>query len=81
LNEFTVRNNTPVFLGEFSMCSEKEKASSVRWTTAVFNAALKRKMVPVLWDTGGAVSRRPPYGPSEDLSEIMLRNMELPPGQ
>lgn len=81
LNDFTVRNNTPVFLGEFSLCSNKEKASSVRWTTSVFNAALKRKMVPILWDIGGAVSRRPPYAPSDHLSEVMLRNMELPAGQ
>lgn len=81
LNEFSVRNNTPVFLGEFSLCSNKEKASTVRWTTSVFNAALKRKMVPVLWDTGGAVSRREPYEPSDVLSGIMLRNMKLPTGQ
>jgi endoglucanase len=81
LNEFCVRNNTPVFLGEFSLCSNKEKASGIRWTTAVFNAALKRKMVPVLWDTGGAVSRKPPYAPSDEMAEIMLRNMKLAAGQ
>jgi endoglucanase len=81
LNDFMVRNNTPVFLGEFSLCSNKERESSIRWTTAVFNAALKRKMVPVLWDTGGAVSRREPYAPSAQLSEIMLRNMERPAGE
>jgi endoglucanase len=81
LNDFSVRNNIPVFIGEFSLCSNKEKASSVRWTTAVFNAAMKRKMVPVLWDTGGAVSRREPYEPSDHLSEIMLRNIKLPAGE
>lgn len=81
LNGFSVRNKTPVFLGEFSLCSKKDKESTVRWTASVFNAALKRKMVPVLWDTGGAVSRREPFEPSEILSEIMLRNMELPAGR
>lgn len=78
LNDFSVRNKTPVFLGEFSLCSKKDKESTVRWTASVFNAALKRKMVPVLWDTGGAVSRREPFEPSEILSEIILRNMESP---
>lgn len=81
LNDFSVRTGVPIFLGEFSLCSDKEKASTIRWTTSVFNAALKRKMVTVLWDTGGAVSRREPFAPSEDLSEMMLRNMELPVGQ
>lgn len=81
MEAFCKRTNTPAYIGEFSMCSNKEKASSVLWTTSVFNAALKRKMVPVLWDTGGAVSRRPPYAPSDHLSEVMLRNMALPAGQ
>jgi endoglucanase len=77
LSDFSVRNDIPVFIGEFSMCSNKEAASSVRWTTSVFTDALKRKMVPVLWDTGGAVSRREPYAPTTELSE-MLRNMNQP---
>jgi endoglucanase len=81
LKDFSTRNNIPVFLGEFSLCSNKEKASTVRWTTSVFNAALKRKMVPVLWDTGGAVSRREPHAPNEMLSEIMLRNIHPPVGE
>jgi hypothetical protein len=32
-------------------------------------------MVPVLWDTGGEVSRHAPYKPSDDLAH-MLRNMK-----
>lgn len=81
LKDFSSSNNVPIFLGEFSMCSRKDKASGLRWTTSVFNATLKRKMVPVLWDTGGAVSRREPYAPSDELSGIMLRNMNLPAGE
>jgi len=77
MNDFCVRNHVPAFIGEFSMCSNKEKASSVRWTNSVLNAAMNRKMVPVLWDTGGVVSRRAPYGPSDDLSEILFRNMKV----
>ena len=80
MEAFCKRTNTPAYIGEFAMCSKREKASSVRWTTSVFNAALKRKMVPVLWDTGGAVSRKPPYEPKDDRSavKVMLRNM-IPP--
>ena len=57
---------------------KKEAASSLRWTAAVYAAAVKRKMVPVLWDTGGAVSRRPPYAPSKDLFQ-MMPNLVHPP--
>ena len=59
------------------MCSNKEKASSVLWTNSVFQAALKRKMVPVLWDIGGAISRVPPYAPSDELTG-MLGKMKHP---
>ncbi|MBW8781681.1 MAG: glycoside hydrolase family 5 protein [Verrucomicrobia bacterium] len=84
MEAFSKRTNTPVYLGEFSMCAQKERALSLLWTTSVFHAALKRKMVPVLWDIGGMVSRKSPYGPSDDLSEIKLRlrNMNtLQPGR
>ncbi len=76
LNDFCVRNDTPAFIGEFAVCSNKEPASSLRWTSAVANAAIQRKMVPVLWDTGGAVSRREPYSASDELS-AMLRSLPL----
>jgi hypothetical protein len=49
----------------------KEKASRVRWITAVAKAALSRHMVPVLWDTGGEVSRHPPYAASPVLREVL----------
>lgn len=77
LREFCDRNKIPAYIGEFSMCSRKEAASSIRWTTSVFEAALKRKMIPALWDTGGAISRREPYAPTSELSELP-RNMKLP---
>lgn len=83
MEAFCQRTDTPAYVGEFSMCSRKEKASSVRWTTAVFQAALKRKMVPVLWDTGGAVSRKSPYEPRDILfeSQIIRRNEDQPAGK
>jgi endoglucanase len=71
LNEFSARHDTPVFLGEFAVCSDKDKLSRVRWTSSVLQAATKRNMVPVLWDTGGAVSRKPPFTPHDELVEVL----------
>ena len=28
-------------------------------------------MIPVLWDTGGDISRKPPYAPSPALQEVL----------
>jgi endoglucanase len=71
MNDFCIRNNTPVFVGEFAVVAKREPASRVRWMTAVANAAIARKMVPVIWDTGGEVSRRQPYAASPGLLEIL----------
>ena len=78
--EFCKRTNTPAYVGEFSMCSKKEKVYGNLWTASVFNAAAKRKMIPVLWDTGAAVSRKPPHEQSPDLAEVkkLLRTMSRP---
>jgi endoglucanase len=78
LKEFCARINAPAFLGEFALCSKKEPASRIRWTTSVFQASLKRNIVPVVWDTGGQVSRNKPYAANEELIE-MLRGMNPPP--
>jgi endoglucanase len=73
LQEFCKRNDLPAFIGEFGVTDKKEKASRVRWMSAVAEAALSRKMVPVLWETGGDISRRPPYAPSPALREVMQK--------
>ncbi|MFN4242097.1 MAG: glycoside hydrolase family 5 protein [Tepidisphaerales bacterium] len=67
LAEYARRQDIPVFLGEFAVASRKERESTLRWTKAVLEAAVSRGMVPVLWDTGSAVSRRAPYAPDEEL--------------
>jgi len=71
LSDFCARNDTPAFIGEFGMASNKEPASALRWVSAVAHAAIQRKMVPVLWDTGGDVSRQAPYAPSDHLSAVL----------
>lgn len=73
MHEFCTRTNTPAFIGEFGVEGSKESASRVRWMTAVVNAAIARKMIPVLWDTGGDISRREPYAASDVLTQT-LRN-------
>ena len=71
MQEFCKRNDIPVFLGEFAPTTKREAASRVRWMTAVAEAALSRNMVPVLWETGGDISRLPPYAPSAALREAL----------
>jgi hypothetical protein len=44
----------------------------------VIGAAASRRMVPVLWDTGSAVSRFPPYQPSDDLAQVLRNATALP---
>jgi len=73
MQEFTTRNDIPAFIGEFGVTDKKEAASRVRWMSAVAQAALSRKMVPVLWDTGGDISRKPPHAPSAALREVLLK--------
>ncbi|HEY3594396.1 MAG TPA: hypothetical protein VGL13_11000, partial [Polyangiaceae bacterium] len=65
------RYDIPAFIGEFGVTEKKESASRVRWLSSVMNAAISRKMVPVLWDTGGQVSRRAPYDASSDLTKVL----------
>lgn len=69
--EFSKKNDIPVYVGEYNATEKREPASRIRWLSAVTQAAIRRKMVPVLWDTGGEVSRRAPYAASEELQAIL----------
>lgn len=71
LQEFCTRNDIPAFIGEFGVVDVKEQTSRVRWMTAVAQAALSRRMVPVLWDTGGDLKRVAPFGASPALTEVL----------
>jgi endoglucanase len=71
MGAFCARNDIPAFIGELGVTEKKESASRVRWLSSVIDAAVSRKMVPVLWDTGGAVSRHPPYAASPDLQQVL----------
>ncbi|HZL20115.1 MAG TPA: glycoside hydrolase family 5 protein [Polyangia bacterium] len=68
---FCTRHDIPAFIGEFGVTTTKESASRVRWMSAVLEASVSRRMVPVLWDTGTDVSRRDPYSASPDLLQAL----------
>jgi len=76
MKDFCTKNDIPAYIGEFGVTNKKEAASRVRWMSAVANAALSRKMVPVLWDTGHEVSRHAPYAATNELLQT-LRNLPL----
>ena len=73
MGEFCTRNDIPAFIGEFGVTDKKDPASRVRWMSAVTKAAISRKMVPVLWDTGNEVSRHQPYAASSALLQVLNR--------
>jgi hypothetical protein len=71
MQEFTARNDLPAFIGEFGVTDKRELASRVRWMTAVAKAALSRKMIPVIWDTGGDIARQEPFSASPALEQVL----------
>jgi endoglucanase len=71
MRDFDTKNDIPAFVGEFGVTEKKDSASRVRWMSSVIRAAESRKMVPVLWDTGGGVSRSPPYAPSPEVMQAL----------
>jgi endoglucanase len=78
MRDFATRSDVPIFIGEYGVTDKREPAARAQWLTAVTNAALARKMIPVLWDTGNDVSRHAPYEPSDAL-KAMLKNLAPPP--
>jgi len=75
---FSERNDMPVFVGEFAPNPRKDASSRVRWMLAVAQAARARRMVPVLWETGQDISRKPPHSPSPALRQV-LHELRLRP--
>ena len=69
--EFSQHHDIPVFVGEFNASDRKETPSRIKWMVAAKDAALKRKMVPVLWETGADIRRNPPYAISDALRGML----------
>ncbi len=72
--QFSKKHDIPVYVGEYNATEKRESPSRIRWLDAVTQAAISRKMVPVLWDTGGEVSRKAPHAASPVL-EAVLKNV------
>ena len=79
MKDFCARHDMPAFIGEFGVTTKKESASRSRWLSAVANAAASRRMVPVLWDVGGEVSRQEPYTPTPELQQMLRALAPFPP--
>ena len=71
MKAFCTRNDIPAFIGEFGVADKKESAQRARWMSAVANASVSRRMVPVLWDTGHDISRLEPHEPSAALVQML----------
>ena len=78
MQEFCTRNDIPAFIGEFGVTDKRDEVSRVRWMMAVAQSSLSRKMVPVLWDTGGDLSRNSPYEASRVLRLVLQGGRAAP---
>jgi len=61
----------PVIMGEYGVTlRNKVEEGRIRWMTSVTQTCLNYGICPVLWETGGEVSRRPPYNMSAALTAV-----------
>jgi endoglucanase len=77
MEAYSKQNGIPVFVGEFAPAFQKDPVSRTKWILGVADAALSREMVPVLWETGQDISRRPPYSPSPSLNLALKKLSSL----
>lgn len=68
---FSKKHDIPIFVGEYNATEKRDHESRVRWVKAVTKASIDRKMIPVLWDTGGEVSRKAPHTASPLLNAVL----------
>ena len=62
----------PVILGEYGVTfRNKKEEDRVKWMAAVTQYSLNYGVCPILWDTGGEISRRPPYAMRETLKSVL----------
>jgi endoglucanase len=83
LEAYSKAKDIPVFIGEFGATGSKDPRSRAKWMLDVALTAQSRDMVPVLWDTGGDVSRKPPFALSAPLTFVLQQlqsfNAQNPP--
>jgi Aldo/keto reductase family/Cellulase (glycosyl hydrolase family 5) len=79
MGDFCTRHDIPAFIGEFGVTTKKESESRVRWMSGVARAALTRKMVLVLWETGADISRGSPYARNPALLRVLQPELDVMP--
>jgi endoglucanase len=73
-----IDNGVKIIIGEYGVTKKnKVEEGRIRWMTAVTQACLDYGMCPVLWDTGGEISRNSPYTMSPALQKV-LKNLKPP---
>lgn len=73
MRDFSTKHDIPIFVGEFGVDVSKDPDSRLRWMTAVAEGALQRKMVPVLWEIGQEISRKPPIAIGPDMAALLVQ--------
>jgi endoglucanase len=81
MEAFSRKNDIPVFVGEFGVDVRKDPDSRLRWMTAVAQGALARKMVPVLWEIGQEITRKPPIDVSPYMGAFLVDMKLIDPKQ
>ena len=71
MGEFCKKHDIPAFIGELGVVAKKESTSRQRWLSAVHHAAISRKMVPVLWDTGSEILRSAPFALTPEMAQVL----------
>jgi len=66
-----LEQGVPVIMGEYGVTlRNKVEEDRVRWMSAVTQTCLNYGICPVLWDTGGEISRNPPFTMRDSLKEV-----------
>ena len=61
----------PVIIGEYGVTlKNKIEEDRIKWMAAVTKICLNYGICPVLWDTGGEISRHPPYVMRDSLKSV-----------
>jgi endoglucanase len=64
----------PVILGEYGVTlKNKVEEGRIKWMASVTQVCLDNGVCPVLWDTGGEISRHPPYTMRDSLKQVWAR--------
>jgi endoglucanase len=62
----------PVILGEYGVTlKNKKEESRILWMKEITQVCLNLGICPILWDTGGEISRYPPYAIRDSLKEVL----------